>query len=33
MDAWYLPGTPEADVAELEASLASIEMHPPTTSP
>jgi hypothetical protein len=31
--AWYLPGTPEADVAELEASLASIEMHPPTTSP
>ncbi len=30
MDAWHLPGTPAADVAELEASLASIEIHPPT---
>ena len=32
MDAWYLPGTPEADVAELMASLASIEIQPPTSS-
>ena len=33
MYGWHLPGTPAADVAELEASLASVEIHPPTSSP
>lgn len=32
LNAWHLPGTPAADVAELEASLTSIAIHPPTSS-